>query len=101
MPHDHDAIPPAVKPELVRRCEPASEAGVRVVDKDTVAVGDDPVRRKKEANGNGPAVGIAAGPTKNAVVGGEIDAADGLIAAVGTFWIDEGFEGVGLDDDGW
>ncbi len=62
--HDHDAVAPAVEPESERRLEPAGVAGVRVVDEDAVAVGDDPVRGEEEANGDDAAVGVAAGPAR-------------------------------------
>jgi len=67
VPHDHDAVAPAVKAEFVGWRKSAQEARIRVVNKNSIAIGNDTVRSEEEPNGDGPAFRIPAGPGENSV----------------------------------
>src|SRR5262249_15352893 len=84
VPHDHDAVAPAVKAEFQGRRKTARVAGIRVVDKDAVLVADDAVGVEKKAQRDGTAVEIPTDPAEYAVLFAELArAAPGFHAAVG------------------
>src|SRR5207244_8018130 len=97
--HDHDPVAPAVESEIEGRRIAPGITGVRVIDEDDVGVADNAIGIEKEAQGDGAAIVLAANPAEDAVIVTQlVGPAFGFISTMRATWIDQGLEGVRLND---
>src|SRR6266571_1869057 len=97
---DQDAIPPAVEAEVEGWLITPQEAGIGVVDPNTITVADDPVGGEEEAQRDGATVVFAARPGQDAVIIAKFfDPPPGLVYTVRALRVDQCLEEVGGDNE--